>query len=302
MAIKIARFVTLVLSALALTMTSAHVLELPQKLRYPADLYAAVNGSLYKYFAIVGGLYMVAAILSACVLVWLVRGRHPAFEWAALGALFSILSFASWLVIVQPVNAEVARAQASGFGAVQAVWSRLQGRWEYGHVTGFLLELVGFSALAVSSVIETTKDAPKAAAIHATVAGFIRAPRDRVVELYTDFRGWPRLFAKTIRGVRLLKDEGSTKTIEVDHVEGSVLNVMSVVGPDEIKLDEWKRRYDAHFTNHFESVPQGTRYSLVGEVRLKGAVAALAPIVKPFVRARMRRFVLEPLKGMAEAP
>ena len=76
---------------------------------------------------------------------------------------------------------------------------------------------------------------------------------------------------------------------------------MSVVRPDEIQLDERKRRYDARFTNHFESVPQGTRYSLVGEVRLKGAMAALAPLAKPIVRARMRRFVLEPLKEMAEA-
>lgn len=35
------RFATLVLSALALTMTSAHVLDLPQKMNYGAEMYAA---------------------------------------------------------------------------------------------------------------------------------------------------------------------------------------------------------------------------------------------------------------------
>jgi hypothetical protein len=50
--------ITLTAAALSLTMTSAHVLELPQKMRLsPAD-YAAINGSLYRWFAIVGGVYI----------------------------------------------------------------------------------------------------------------------------------------------------------------------------------------------------------------------------------------------------
>jgi hypothetical protein len=51
------RFVTLLLTALALTMTSAHVLEMPQKMHYEAELYSAVNTTLYRYFAVVGGVY-----------------------------------------------------------------------------------------------------------------------------------------------------------------------------------------------------------------------------------------------------
>jgi hypothetical protein len=47
------RFVTLLLTALALTMTSAHVLEM----HYEAELYSAVNTTLYRYFAVVGGVY-----------------------------------------------------------------------------------------------------------------------------------------------------------------------------------------------------------------------------------------------------
>ena len=56
------RFITILLAALALTMESAHVLELPQKMQYDAHMYAAVNTTLYRYFAIVGGVYQLGSI------------------------------------------------------------------------------------------------------------------------------------------------------------------------------------------------------------------------------------------------
>ena len=40
------RFLAITLTALALTMTSAHVLELPQKMQYDQHLYSAVNTSM----------------------------------------------------------------------------------------------------------------------------------------------------------------------------------------------------------------------------------------------------------------
>lgn len=54
MGLRALRFVTLLLAALALTMESAHLLELPQTMQYGADLYSAVNTTLYRYFAVVG--------------------------------------------------------------------------------------------------------------------------------------------------------------------------------------------------------------------------------------------------------
>ncbi len=69
------RFITFILAALSLTMTSVHVLELPQKMEYNAQMYSAVNTTLYRYFAIVGGFYEVGSILAAIVLVFLVRKR-----------------------------------------------------------------------------------------------------------------------------------------------------------------------------------------------------------------------------------
>ena len=139
------------------------------------------------------------------------------------------------------------------------------------------------------------------AMVHTVVSTEISAPPDVVAALYADYEGWPRLFPATIRGVRLLADDGQHKTIEVDHAtEGKVINIMMVVSPHEIRLEEFKRRFDAQFVNRFEAAGQGTRYSIVADVQLKGAARALAPLVPPITRARLNRFVLEPMRAAAE--
>jgi hypothetical protein len=146
------RFLTIVLSALALTMTSAHVLELPQKMTYSAEMYAAVNTTLYRYFAIVGGSYQLGSIASAIVLTILVRRRSGIFRWALAGAGLLIAAFVSWLILVLPVNREVAAAIEAAPETVPSLWLQLRDRWEYGHATGFVLHLAGFCALVISAV------------------------------------------------------------------------------------------------------------------------------------------------------
>ena len=128
----------------------------------------------------------------------------------------------------------------------------------------------------------------------------IRAPRARVFALYADYTGWPRLFGRTIRGVRLLGERGETQTLEVDHVEGRVVNRMTLRPPAEIRLEEHKRRYDALFSNRFDVDPAGTRYTLWAEVRIRGWLRLLSPVAGHVARRQIRRFVLEPLKQAAE--
>ena len=143
------RFTTIVLSALALTMTSAHVLELPQKMTYDAEMYAAVNTTLYRYFAVIGGPYQIGAIVSAIVLTVLVH-RSITFRWTLAGTLLLVAAFVSWLILVLPVNREVAAALEASPQAVPSLWLHLRDRWEYGHATGFVLHLAGFCALVFS--------------------------------------------------------------------------------------------------------------------------------------------------------
>jgi hypothetical protein len=150
--LSIWRVLTIVLAALALTMTSAHVLEMPQKMQYDAQLYSAVNTTMYRYFAIVGGIYSIGSIVAALVLTFLLRRHRRAFRWALAGSMLLVLWFASWLTLVAPANAQVAATLQSSPAAVPELWMRLRPRWEYGHAIGFVLQLLGFCALVIAAL------------------------------------------------------------------------------------------------------------------------------------------------------
>jgi anthrone oxygenase-like protein len=158
MSIRGWRFATLLFAALSLTMESAHVLELPQKLRYDAAMYAAVNTTLYRGFAIVGGIYQVGSIILAFVLTVLVRKRGPSFGWTLAGALLLAAAFVVFLAVVQPVNAQVFDAIRNEPGSVPALWMQLRFRWEGGHAAGFVIQVAGFACLLGSVLIETPPD------------------------------------------------------------------------------------------------------------------------------------------------
>jgi hypothetical protein len=86
-----------------------------------------------------------------------VRHRRPVFRWALAGTSLLVLAFVSWLVLVQPVNRQVAVALASSPGTVPLLWLQLRDRWEYGHATGFGLHLIGFCALVMSVLRDTSQ-------------------------------------------------------------------------------------------------------------------------------------------------
>jgi hypothetical protein len=137
--------------------------------------------------------------------------------------------------------------------------------------------------------------------IRTVATKIIRATPERLMALYLDYRSWPRLFPATIRGVQFVGEQGGRIRLEVDHLgEGKVINVLTVVSDNEVRLDEWKPRYEATFINRFEADPNGTRYSVFAEVALRGLWVLLTPFASPVVRSRIRRYVLGPMKVRAE--
>jgi len=128
----------------------------------------------------------------------------------------------------------------------------------------------------------------------------IRAPQPCVAGIYVDFDRWSDVFP-TIRGVRLLSQEGTRRVLEVDHREGRVVNVLNVVSPEEVHLSECKRRYDGNFVNRFVAVAGGTRFTVAARIELKGMYRLAAPLVpRGFVRRQLTRYVLEPIRRAAE--
>lgn len=128
----------------------------------------------------------------------------------------------------------------------------------------------------------------------------VSAPPATVCDVYAEYRSWPRLFP-TINGVRLLRREGAALVLEVDHLEGTVINELLVRPPDEISLREVHRRFDALFLNRFQATPGGTRFTVTGEIHLNGVARLLQPFLPGYVRKRMERLQLQPVKAEAEA-
>jgi hypothetical protein len=146
------RFAVLLLAALTLTMEAAHVLELPQKMSYDPVFYAAVNSTLYRYFAIVGGMLTVLTLIAGAALVIAVR-KQPGFRWTLAGVAAYYLAFGIWLVVVEPVNRTVAAAAARNPASLPQLWIVLRARWEYGHAAGFIVELIGLALLLWSVLL-----------------------------------------------------------------------------------------------------------------------------------------------------
>lgn len=128
----------------------------------------------------------------------------------------------------------------------------------------------------------------------------VSAPPETVFKVYADYDMWPRIFV-LVKAVRLLRYEGSRMVLELDHAEGKVLNVVELSPPTELRLWEVKRRYDALFVNRFMPAPEGTRFTVTGHIRLKGFARMLRPILRGWVRRRMTKLQLWPVKAAAEA-
>ncbi len=158
--LRTCRFFTILLAALGLTLGAAHVLEMPPKMQYDAQMYAAVTSTLYRLFGSLGAVIQIGATLAAIVLTFFVRGR-PAFRACLFGTLGLVLSLVLWGALVAPVNAEWIRVAESAPESVPQVYLQLRTRWEYGHLAAFAAWLIGFGLLLLSVVIETPSDRPR---------------------------------------------------------------------------------------------------------------------------------------------
>jgi len=158
MGLQVLRFLALLLAALGLAMGMAHVLELPVKMTYDANLYLSVTSTLYRWFALVGAPIQVAAILVACVLTWRVR-RRRSFSLSLAGALLLLASLGLWFALVQPVNATWATVLRQDPAAAPESFVLHRNQWEYGHVAAFAAWLLGTLALIASVLRDVDADA-----------------------------------------------------------------------------------------------------------------------------------------------
>ena len=151
--LRIWSLATLVVAALSLGPSFAHVLEAPPRLTvWPPELWreATVFHGQFLLFGILGGPLDGGAILAAAVLAYLLRDRRRSFRLALAGALLFALALAVWLSWVAPANGVLATWTP---GPVPQNFAEIRNRWETGHMVIAALKLLGFIALAGAVVL-----------------------------------------------------------------------------------------------------------------------------------------------------
>lgn len=148
------RFAVIMLAIFSLCLSMAHLLELPQRMKFDQELWIRVTvfENLYALFGSVGAVFEIGAILSAFIFTFLVRQRGQTFYWTLGGAVFMLIAFVSWLVFVADANAELAKWLTN---PVPPNWMRTRNQWEYAHAANAIIKIIGLSLLVTSVLVET---------------------------------------------------------------------------------------------------------------------------------------------------
>ena len=154
--IRFWRFITLMLASFSLSLSMTHLLELPQRMQFDQQLWIRVTviENIYRLFGTVGAFFEIAAILTAIILVFLVRKHGSTFYWTLGGAMLLAIAFVSWMIFIAPMNAEFAKWLIN---PIPSNWIQYRDQWEYAHAANALLKIIGLSFLVISILVEIPK-------------------------------------------------------------------------------------------------------------------------------------------------
>ena len=143
MALKVARFLSLLFAALALAPAMAHLLELPNKIGLSHDDYLTVQ-HIYNGWALLG-FVVYGAVFSTLALTLLTRRRRGEFGYALTAFLCLVGTQVVFWSFTFPAN----RATAN-WSALPDNWIALRTQWEYSHAASAVLNLVALLAVMLA--------------------------------------------------------------------------------------------------------------------------------------------------------
>jgi hypothetical protein len=146
MGLKIAQFLAIVLTALALVPAGAHFFELPNKIGLGQEHYFIVQG-IYRGWALFG-FVLFPALAANLVLVAMLRGQGGAFWLAGLAVLCIAVNLTIFFVWTYPAN-----VATNNWTMMPANWSELRRQWEYSHAVNAVLMFAAFCAVVLSTLI-----------------------------------------------------------------------------------------------------------------------------------------------------
>jgi len=144
------KILALVLGALILVPTGAHLLEITHKISMERDTYFAVQ-RIYTGWAL-SSIVIIAAVVVDLVLFLMLRTQEPTAAFSALASAALIgVGLAVFFIRVYPANVATANWTMQPAG-----WETLRRQWEYGHVAIAIVTFAAFVAIAFSAVGRST--------------------------------------------------------------------------------------------------------------------------------------------------
>ena len=143
---RVAQFLAIVLTALALVPAGAHLFELPNKIGLAEEAYFVVQ-SIYRGWALFG-IVLFGALAANLALAIMVR-RQRAPIWLALAAFFLVAAtLAIFFTWTYPAN-----QATSNWTVVPDNWQELRIQWEYAHATNAVLTFLALCAVTWSVLL-----------------------------------------------------------------------------------------------------------------------------------------------------
>ena len=146
MTITIIQFLAVVISALALIPSGAHLAALPNKISLPQAEYFTVQG-IYQGWARLGLLWPSAIVINVSLAI-AVQSQSAPFWLALLAALCFVVMLVIFVIWTLPAN------QAThNWTTVPANWEPLRQQWEYSHAvnTAIVITALCLTTLSVLS-------------------------------------------------------------------------------------------------------------------------------------------------------
>jgi hypothetical protein len=149
MVLRVVQFLALVLTALALIPSGAHLFALPNKIGFAQEQYFIVQ-NIYRGWALFGAVLFPAALANftlACTL----RGRGAPFVFALLAGLCVTATLVIFFIWIYPAN-----QATDNWTTIPENWAQLRRHWEYSHAGNALVTFVALCAVTLS--VLTTRE------------------------------------------------------------------------------------------------------------------------------------------------
>jgi hypothetical protein len=149
-----ARFLSLLLTALAAGVVVSHVMSRAGKITLPGPLFIAVQNTLYRSWGKKVGAVEIGAFLSTLTVTVLARGKGPIFALSLASLLCLVGMMLLWAVFINPINV---RVRASTSECLPVDWALLRDRWHRLHAIRAIFAIIGLSSLISALLLDCSK-------------------------------------------------------------------------------------------------------------------------------------------------